>query len=154
MSGGGASSGGEPRGRSASDPRDAVVPEASRAEVDRDADRARRRRRHARGRSSEWRAALLLIVKGYRILARRHRTPLGEIDIVARRGRRLAFVEVKARPTFEACEAAIVPQSARRIRRAAELWLARYPAHQQCDIGFDVVFVVPRRLPRHIENGL
>lgn len=113
-----------------------------------------RRRRHARGRSSEWLAALLLLTKGYRILARRYKTPLGEIDIVARRGRRLAFVEVKARRTFAECEAAIAPQAARRIRRAAELWLARRPAEQERDIAFDVVFVVPRRWPRHIENGL
>lgn len=113
-----------------------------------------RRRRQRRGRSSEWLAALLLVAKGYRVLARRYRTELGEIDIVARRGRRLAFVEVKARPTLADCEAAIAPQAARRIRRAAELWLARHPADRECDIGFDVVFIVPRRWPRHIENGL
>lgn len=116
--------------------------------------REARRRRHRRGRRSEWFAALLLMAKGYRILARRHRTPLGEIDIVARRGRRLAIVEVKARRTFEECEAAVPRRSAERIRRATDLWLARHPAHQDCDIGFDLVFVVPRRLPRHIENGL
>lgn len=113
-----------------------------------------RQQRQRKGRSSEWRAALLLLVKGYRILSRRHKTPLGEIDIVAKRGRRLAFVEVKARRTFADCEAAIAPQAARRIRRAAELWLATHPALQDCDIGFDVVFLVPRRWPRHIENGL
>lgn len=115
---------------------------------------AERRRRFARGHSSELRAALALMLKGYRILARRHRTPLGEIDIIARRGRRLAFVEVKARRSFADCEAAITRQAANRIRRAAELWLARQPGPPDCDIGFDVVFVVPGRWPRHIANGL
>lgn len=99
-------------------------------------------------------AAALLIAKGYRILARRLRTPLGEIDIVAVRGRRIAFVEVKARRTLADCEAAIAPSLGPRIRRAAALWLARNARYQNCEQGYDVVFVVPWRLPRHIPNGL
>ncbi len=110
------------------------------------------RERH--GRRSEWLAALALMARGYRILERRHKTPLGEIDLIARRGKRLAFVEVKARRTLEDCHAAITPRAAARIRRAATLWLGRKPQYHGHDQGFDVVFVLPRRWPRHIEDGL
>ncbi len=115
---------------------------------------AERRRRHRRGHVSEWIAAAFLMAKGYRILARRFQTPAGEIDIVAVRGRRLAFVEVKRRLTRAAAEASITERQGERIRRAADLWLARRPAYQRYDIAFDLVFLVQGRWPRHIENGL
>ncbi len=99
-------------------------------------------------------AAALLMAKGYRIVARRLKTQLGEIDLVAVRGRRIAFVEVKARPSGAACEAAITPALGPRVRRAASLWLARNARYQQHEQGYDLVFVVPWRLPRHIPNGL
>lgn len=113
-----------------------------------------RRLRLKRGTSAEWIAAALLMAKGYRILARRHRTPEGEIDIIAARGRRLAFVEVKGRRTIEAAEAALTPHQAGRIGRAADFWLTRRPAFQNHEIGLDAVLVVPRRWPRHIPNAL
>lgn len=94
------------------------------------------------------------MAKGYRILARRLSTPLGEVDIVAVRGRRVVFVEVKARRTFPDCEAAITPTLSMRVRRAAVLWLGRNPRYQAHEQGYDLVFIVPRRLPRHITNGL
>ena len=118
-------------------------------------DRAGERRlRLRRGHSAEWLASLLLMAKGYRILARRHRTPEGEIDIIAARGRRVAFVEVKRRLTPEAAEAALTPHQAERIGRAAEYWIARRPAFQNHEIGLDAVLIVPRRLPRHIRNAM
>lgn len=95
-----------------------------------------------------------MLAKGYRILARRFETPLGEIDVVAARGGRIAFVEVKARGTWADCEAAVTPRTRERVRRAASLWLARHPRHRGREQGFDVVFVVPWRWPRHIANGL
>ena len=113
-----------------------------------------RRRRERRGRTSEWLAAALLVAKGYRIVALRHKTPQGEIDLIVRRGRRLAFVEVKARTSFALCEASITTTQRARVHRAADLWLARNPRYQTHDLGFDLVFLVPRRLPRHIANGL
>lgn len=115
---------------------------------------AERQRRDRRGRRAEWIAAALLAAKGYRIVARRQKTKLGEIDLVARRGRRLAFVEVKARASVGLCEAAITPEQRARVRRAADRFLARNPALQNCDIAFDAVFVVPGSWPRHIEHGL
>jgi putative endonuclease len=117
-------------------------------------DAAERRRRFRRGHLSEWLAATFLMAKGYRILARRWASPLGEVDLIAVRGGRLAFVEVKRRLTFEDAEASITPRQRQRIRRAADLWLARRPRYQTHEIGFDLVFLAPRRWPRHIENGL
>jgi putative endonuclease len=106
-----------------------------------------------RGLSAESRAALLLIAKAYRIVARRWKTPLGEVDIVARRGRTLAFVEVKARSTFDDAIEAVTERSRRRIIAAAELWLARHPGDAGSDIRFDVIMVVPGKLPRHLPNA-
>lgn len=115
---------------------------------------AERRARYRRGRTSEWLAALALGLRGYRILGWRQKTPVGEIDLVAVRGRRLAFVEVKRRATFEAAEASLTDAQRARIRRAAGLWLARHPRYQAHEQGFDIVFLVGRGWPRYIENGL
>src|ERR1700685_467693 len=88
------------------------------------------------GRSAESRAAMLLIAKGHRIVARRWKTPVGEIDIVARRRRDLVFVEVKARDRLDDAAEAVTERSRRRIIAAAEYWLARYPDDAQCYIRF------------------
>lgn len=117
----------------------------------------RLRARHARlrrGRFAEWIAAAALRLKGYRIVARRHRTPFGEIDIIAVRGRRLAFVEVKRRDAFDEAEAALTPHQAGRIARAADQWLDRHPTLRDHEIGLDAVLVAPFRLPRHRPNAL
>lgn len=113
-----------------------------------------RRARLRRGRLSEAIGAAVLLAKGYRILGRRVKTRAGEIDIVAVRRKRLAFVEVKRRPTHEAAEAAISARQARRIRDAADYWLARRPRYQGHEQGFDLVLLVPGHWPRHIPNGL
>ncbi len=113
-----------------------------------------RRSRERQGRHAEWIAALSLRLSGYRILAIREKTPLGEIDIIAVRGRRVAFVEVKRRATLEAAEAAISAAQRTRIRRAADLWLAQNERYQTCELGFDVIFLIGLSWPRHIPNGL
>ncbi|MGE3229329.1 MAG: YraN family protein [Hyphomicrobium sp.] len=113
-----------------------------------------RRARDREGRRAEWIAAVALRLRGYRILARREKTPAGEIDIVAVRGRRLAFVEVKRRATREACEAAVTANGRARVRRAAGIWLARNTRYQAHDVGFDLVFLIGWGWPRYIENGL
>jgi putative endonuclease len=94
------------------------------------------------------------MLKGYRILARRHRTPFGEIDIIAVRPGRIAFVEVKRRRTLADAEASLTPHQGSRIGRAADDWLARRPAYRDREIGLDAVLVVPRRWPRHVPNAL
>lgn len=109
-----------------------------------------RRAAFRRGLSAETRAAILLLVKGYRILARRWQSPVGEIDIVARRRGVLIFVEVKARARLDEAAEAVSERQRRRIAAAAQAWLAGHPEHASAEIRFDAVLVVPRRWPRHI----
>ena len=105
------------------------------------------------GLSAESRAAMFLIAKGYRIAARRWKTPFGEIDIVARRRHALVFVEVKARERIDDAAEAVTERTRRRIIAAAELWLARHPDDAQRTISFDVMLVAPGKMPRHIANA-
>ena len=102
------------------------------------------------GLSAESRAAALLVAKGYRIVARRFRTPVGEIDIIARRRSVLIFVEVKARDNFDEAAEAVGKRQQARIIAAAGYWLAAHPEDAESDMRFDVVLVVPSRLPRHL----
>jgi putative endonuclease len=102
------------------------------------------------GISAESRAAALLVAKGFRILARRWRSPLGEIDIVARRRRLLVFAEVKARPTIDEAAESVNVRQRRRIAAAAEIWLAVNPDDSIHDIRFDAILVAPGKIPRHI----
>lgn len=112
-----------------------------------------RRRAHRAGHWAERLAAALLILKGYRILARRFAAHGGEIDIIARRGVTVAFVEVKRRATADAALAAIGAEKTGRFSRAADAWLARN--RWACDrvLRADAILVAPRRWPRHIENA-
>jgi putative endonuclease len=102
------------------------------------------------GISAESRAAAFLIAKGFRILARRWRCPLGEIDIVARRRHLLVFVEVKARETLDEAAWSVTDRQRARIVGAAEVWLAHNPDDRIRDIRFDAMLVAPGRIPRHI----
>ena len=117
-----------------------------------DAAAARRRKSYRRGHRGEWLAAAALMAKGYRILARRHRTRLGEIDLIARRGDLVLMVEVKARPTLRAAMEAIARESERRIEGAADLWLSRQPDYGRLSVRFDMVAVLPWRWPVHVEH--
>jgi len=104
-----------------------------------------------RGRGAETFAALYLRLKGWRILARSARVPGGEVDIVARRGRTLAFVEVKARGSQESAAFALDRYRLRRVAVAAQRLAPRYMRAGD-DVRIDAVFVVPGRLPRHLAN--
>ena len=107
-----------------------------------------------RGRSSESLAALMLRLKGYRILGRRIRTHAGEIDLVARSpGGILCFVEVKARAAEAAAALAVAPRQQQRIARAASLFVAARPDLARTAMRFDIVTVAPRTLPRHIRDA-
>ena len=113
-----------------------------------------RRSAFRRGHLAEAAAAWLLRCKGYRILARRVRTPRGEIDIIARRGRTTAFVEVKERPSRDVALEAVSPRQARRLVGAARYWLAMQPpANAGNDWRFDIVVVSPYLFPRHLPNA-
>lgn len=108
-----------------------------------------KRRAERRGHTAEYWAALYLMLKGYRILALRHRTPLGEIDLIARHKHVIAFVEVKARATETDAVDAVSYASQKRIRAAADLWLSRRRDAATLSLRFDIVAVLPRRLPKH-----
>lgn len=115
--------------------------------------RADRRQAYRHGLLAETAAAWLLRLKGYRILARRVRTPMGEIDLVARRGRTLAFVEVKARPTDGEAMEAVTARQARRLVGAARYWITTQDGGPAGDCRFDIVLVKPYLLPRHLPNA-
>lgn len=102
------------------------------------------------GLSAESRACAWLIAKGYRILARRYRSGVGEIDVIARRRNLVAFIEVKARSRIDDAAWAVTPQQRLRIIAAADVWIAGHPDHAACDFRFDAILVAPRRLPRHL----
>ncbi len=115
--------------------------------------RQRRVKAYRRGVFAEKLVALLFRLKGYAILARRYETPVGEIDLVALRGRRLAFVEVKRRKTADDAAWTVTARQRRRIVRAAQYWLASHPSFAGHDIAFDVVLAAPWRWPRVIANA-
>ena len=117
------------------------------------ADTAKRRKAERRGHASETAAAVLLRAKGFRILQRRAKTVCGEIDIVAARGKLIAFVEVKARLRHDDAVSAVTPGQARRIVRAAHAWLAANDAFYAHDCRFDIVTVSPYLWPRHLPNA-
>ncbi|WP_339334381.1 YraN family protein [uncultured Maricaulis sp.] len=108
-----------------------------------------RRQAEARGRWAEWLAIAWLTLKGYRVLDHRARTAAGEIDLVARRGEYLVFIEVKARPTIEGALDSIGPRQRGRITRAASIWRASRPALHDLHLRYDLVLVVPGRWPQH-----
>ncbi|MCP1198905.1 YraN family protein [Notoacmeibacter sp. MSK16QG-6] len=112
-----------------------------------------KRRFLKRGARGETLAAWLLRLKGYRIVGRNVRTRLGEIDIVAKRRNLIAIVEVKARPTLQDAMEAVTPAAQKRISNAADLWLAKRRDAANLSIRFDIIAVVGRRLPIHIENA-
>ncbi|MCG8648370.1 MAG: YraN family protein [Pirellulales bacterium] len=114
---------------------------------------AERRRRETLGRKAERRAAFWLRLKGYRSLGARVRTPFGEIDLVARRGNVIAFIEVKARTSERDALQAVTPRQRQRIQSAALWWQARQPDLAGNSMRFDIVAVMPGRLPRHIPDA-
>jgi len=105
------------------------------------------------GRSAEMVAALLLMAKGWRILGFRLKTPHGEIDLLAKRGRVLAVVEVKSRTSLDAALASVQPSQQARLRRAGEALAARRPGLAGLSVRLDMVALAPRRWPRHIPDA-
>jgi putative endonuclease len=116
-------------------------------------ERLKRRKAWRRGHVAEYLAAAFLLFKGYRILAVRHRTKLGEIDIVARKGDLAVFVEVKSRRGAQEAIDAVSFSSQKRIRAASDLWLARQPDFARLSQRYDIVAVLPGRWPRHFPDA-
>ena len=114
---------------------------------------SKRQAAEARGRRAETLAAWMLRLKGYRIVATRLRTPLGEIDLVAKRGKLLVIVEVKTRASADEAIASVSARQQQRLAAAAG-WLPSWrPGLADCDIRFDVVAMAPGRWPQHIQNA-
>ncbi len=103
------------------------------------------------GRRAERIAGWWLRLKGWRILARRVRTSVGEVDLIAKRGNIVAFVEVKSRATAADLDHAIDERRLRRVAAAAEILAATHA--EGCDMRIDVILLAPRTPPRHIENA-
>ena len=114
--------------------------------------KASRQRAEAAGRWSERIAGLLLRLKGFAILEARYKTPVGEIDLVAKRGNLVAFVEVKARPTTEEALGAVSHHARRRIIAAADAFVSRHPHLAHCDMRYDIIAVAGWRM-KHVTNA-
>ena len=112
----------------------------------------RRRAGYRAGLLAEAVAVWLLRVKGWRILGRRVRTPLGEIDVIAVHGGTVIFVEVKLRKDLESAKAALAPRQRYRLERAAQWWLATHPYYVTCTCRFDLVAVNRWLFPVHLPN--
>jgi putative endonuclease len=112
-----------------------------------------RRRAERRGRTAELLAALFLMMKGYRPLAWRLKTPRGEIDLIMKSGRCIVFVEVRTRTEIDSGLASITPFKAQRMLNAAHLWIGRNTRDLGADYRFDILVVSAYHWPRHIENA-
>lgn len=118
----------------------------------RSADRKRIRAERL-GRWSEYRAALALLIKGYRIVALRYKTKAGEVDIIARRGDLVIFVEVKARKDLRAGVDAVSYTAEKRIENAADHWLRKQSDATRLSLRHDIIVVRPWRWPTHFEGA-
>lgn len=112
-----------------------------------------RAQREAQGRHGEGLAAWYLRLKGWRILARRIKTPRGEIDLVARRGGTVIFVEVKWRNRPQDLDLALDPFRLRRVSAAAEAVAHRFVRAGDVQ-RIDAILLAPGRFPRHMANVL
>jgi putative endonuclease len=112
-----------------------------------------RHRAQRRGRLAEALCRWHLRLRGWRIVAVDWRCPSGEIDILARRGRVLAIIEVKSRGDLASAAGAVLPRQRRRIARAASAFLMTRPDLAELALRFDVMLVTPLRLPRHMADA-
>ncbi|MEL6735010.1 MAG: YraN family protein [Pseudomonadota bacterium] len=111
-----------------------------------------RQKAERKGHRAERLAAWALRLKGYRIVGQRFKTPVGEIDLIARKGNTIAFVEVKARADAQVALDSVTFKSQRRISKAGLWWIGRQKDHAKLSWRFDVVAVVPRRWPIHTQR--
>lgn len=114
---------------------------------------ARAKRSGTTGRRGEALAILWLSAKGYRLLTRRFGGKGGEIDLIVKRGRTVAFVEVKARGALDDALTAITSQKRRLVEARVRQWLARNPWAMDHDLRADAVFLAPWRRPRHVPGA-
>ena len=116
-------------------------------------DRASRKKAYALGRKGEFLAAFYLRLKGYRILAQRYKTPVGEVDLIARKQNTIAFIEVKARDKYQDGVEAITYKQQMRCTRAAKYFIAAKPEYAELDLRFDAMIVLPGVSLKHLEGA-
>jgi putative endonuclease len=105
-----------------------------------------------RGHRSEWLAAWALRLKGWHIVAKRFKTKTGEVDLIARKRDLIIMVEVKARPSLIEAMDSVTPTAQRRIEAAGDIWLARQPDFTRLSVRYDLIAVMPRKWPVHVER--
>jgi len=115
-------------------------------------DRKAKTRAHQKGHWAEIIAALWLLMRGYWPLARRYKTPQGEIDLICRRGRTLVFVEVKYRAAADDALLAPQPAQLKRVRRAAQIFLQAHPQWAGLEARIDLMVLAPKKTPIHVKN--
>ncbi len=111
------------------------------------------RRSHRSGLLAEWLALAYFTLKGYWLVAWRYKTPVGEIDLILKRGRRLIFVEVKARADADDAAHAVHAKNQSRVVRAAQHYLASHPRYAQHEVRFDVCLIAWYQWPKHLPNA-
>lgn len=112
-----------------------------------------KRANHRRGILAEYLALAYLTCKGYRLVALRYKTPVGEVDLIMRRGRTLAFIEVKARSESRHAAEAIHSKNQARVMRAAQHFLTCHPAYQEYQVRFDAVLIAWYKRPHHMPHA-
>lgn len=110
-----------------------------------------KKRAYLKGQQGEWLAALYLRCKGYKILERRLKTPVGEIDLLAQKGKTLIAIEVKSRSSLEKAAFAITPYQQQRIERALAYSLSQ--KEPPSSIRFDVILIAPWKWPYHMKGA-
>jgi putative endonuclease len=112
-----------------------------------------KRSNHRRGILAEYVALMLLTLKGYRLVAMRYKTPVGEVDLIVRRAATLVFVEVKARANADDAAISIHAKNQSRVVRASQMFLVNHPAYTNHQVRFDAVLIAWYRIPRHLTNA-
>lgn len=105
-----------------------------------------------KGRKGETLAVIFLMLKGYRIIARRYKTKLGEVDIIARKRDVVAMIEVKARATLLEAMDAVDHSTMRRIEAAGDVWYSKQRDFARINIRYDLIAILPRKWPVHVER--
>ena len=100
----------------------------------------------------EYIACFVMLLKGYRILEMRYKTFCGEIDLIAKKGNLIVFIEVKSRKSMEQCYDAIREKQIRRIQNASYVFLKKHPQFSGYYSRYDVILVADWKIPKHIQN--
>jgi putative endonuclease len=108
---------------------------------------------HRNGILAEYAALAYLTLKGYRLVAMRYKTKLGEIDLIMRRGRTLAFIEVKARPSHADAAHAIHAKNQSRVMQAAQMFRIQHPTYHDYEVRFDALLIAWYKWPQHLVHA-